>query len=141
MLAVSASKGRLRCGAGLKEMRVPKRAGMKRAGTAQWPRVFQKAVCWKATRGGYGTAIDELFEDAVDGKGTCRGYVNLLVADKVRSAYINESPRYNGVKNEQQFKQSGQRPNIVRVAEEHPERQQHIVTPLQHNFLPPLDDT
>jgi hypothetical protein len=63
MLAVSASKGRLgaygpRCGAGLKEMRVPKRAGMKRAGTAQWPRVFQKAFCWKAARGGYGTATE-----------------------------------------------------------------------------------
>jgi hypothetical protein len=45
-------------GAGRNEMRVPKRAGMKRAGRAQWRRVFQKAFCWNATRGGYGRAIE-----------------------------------------------------------------------------------
>ena len=42
-------------------------AGINRAGRAQWPKVFQKAFCWKAARGGYGTAkadpsLDEVGE-------------------------------------------------------------------------------
>lgn len=35
-------------------MRVPMSAGINRAGRAQWPKVFQKASCWKVERGGYG---------------------------------------------------------------------------------------
>jgi hypothetical protein len=61
----------------------------------------------------------------------------LVQENEERDTYIKSRPRYNSIKNKQELKQSGQRPNIAGIAEKDPEGQQHIATLLHHHLFSP----